>query len=148
MIKRRVQDSILCSVDTLTEASFACRGIPIKLEAVLPRSMGAGAWRHRNLIGYTSVGAGTSLLPVRLNCPPEITLHTLRLLNSCRGTPCARAREWRPLCLSAARVGAGTRIDCVVVCYFTVPRSLNGGVSGYELTALMIWGGTSLFSED
>ena len=30
------------------------------------------------LAGYTSVGAGTSLLPVRLNCPPEITLHTLR----------------------------------------------------------------------
>jgi uncharacterized protein len=54
-------------------------GIPIKLEAVLPRSMGAGAWRHRDLVGYTSVGAGTSLLPVRLNCPPEITLHSLRL---------------------------------------------------------------------
>jgi predicted MPP superfamily phosphohydrolase len=54
-------------------------GIPIKLEAVLPRSMGAGAWRHRGLVGYTSVGAGTSLLPVRLNCPPEITLHSLRL---------------------------------------------------------------------
>jgi hypothetical protein len=30
------------------------------------------------MAGYTSVGAGTSLLPVRLNCPPEITLHTLR----------------------------------------------------------------------
>jgi predicted MPP superfamily phosphohydrolase len=53
-------------------------GIPIKLEAVLPRSMGAGAWRHGDLVGYTSVGAGTSLLPVRLNCPPEITLHNLR----------------------------------------------------------------------
>jgi uncharacterized protein len=54
-------------------------GLPIKLEAVLPRSMGAGAWRHGDLVGYTSVGAGTSLLPVRLNCPPEVTLHTLRL---------------------------------------------------------------------
>jgi len=51
-------------------------GVAIKLEAVLPRSMGAGAWRHGDLVGYTSVGAGTSLLPVRLNCPPEITLHT------------------------------------------------------------------------
>jgi uncharacterized protein len=30
------------------------------------------------MAGYTSRGAGTSLLPVRLNCPPEITLHTLR----------------------------------------------------------------------
>jgi uncharacterized protein len=53
-------------------------GIPIKLEARLPRSMGAGAWQHGGMAGYTSVGAGTSLLPVRLNCPPEITLHTLR----------------------------------------------------------------------
>jgi uncharacterized protein len=53
-------------------------GIPIKLEARLPRSMGAGAWHHGRMVGYTSVGAGTSLLPVRLNCPPEITLHTLR----------------------------------------------------------------------
>jgi predicted MPP superfamily phosphohydrolase len=53
-------------------------GIPIKLEARLPRSMGAGAWQYGRMAGYTSVGAGTSLLPVRLNCPPEITLHTLR----------------------------------------------------------------------
>lgn len=53
-------------------------GFPIRLEARLPRSMGAGAWRHAGMAGYTSVGAGTSVLPVRLNCPPEITLHTLR----------------------------------------------------------------------
>jgi predicted MPP superfamily phosphohydrolase len=52
--------------------------IPIKLEAVLPRRMGAGAWRYQTMIGYTSVGAGSSVLPVRLNCPPEITLHRLR----------------------------------------------------------------------
>jgi predicted MPP superfamily phosphohydrolase len=53
-------------------------GVPIKLEARLPRKMGAGLWHHLGMAGYTSVGAGTSLLPVRLNCPPEITLHTLR----------------------------------------------------------------------
>ena len=52
--------------------------IPIKLEAVLPRRMGAGAWQYHNMSGYTSVGAGTSVVPVRLNCPPEITLHRLR----------------------------------------------------------------------
>lgn len=52
--------------------------IPIKLEAVLPRRMGAGAWKHHNMIGYTSRGAGSSVVPVRLNCPPEITLHYLR----------------------------------------------------------------------
>jgi predicted MPP superfamily phosphohydrolase len=52
--------------------------IPIKLEAVLPRRLGAGAWRYHNMSGYTSVGAGSSVVAVRLNCPPEITLHCLR----------------------------------------------------------------------
>jgi predicted MPP superfamily phosphohydrolase len=52
--------------------------IPIMLESALPRRMGAGAWRHHTMIGYTSVGAGSSIVPVRLNCPPEITLHRLR----------------------------------------------------------------------
>ena len=52
--------------------------IPIMLEAVLPRRMGAGAWHYHGMAGYTSVGAGTSVVPVRLNCPPEITLHCLR----------------------------------------------------------------------
>jgi hypothetical protein len=52
--------------------------IPIKLEAVLPRRMGAGPWRHHRMLGYTSAGAGSSVVPVRLNCPPEITLHCLR----------------------------------------------------------------------
>ena len=52
-------------------------GIPITLDSVLPRSMGAGAWKHADMIGYTSVGAGSSVVPVRFNCPPEITLHHL-----------------------------------------------------------------------
>lgn len=53
-------------------------GIPLTLDAVLPRRLGAGAWRHGEMVGYTSVGVGSSLVPVRLNCPPEITLHRLR----------------------------------------------------------------------
>ena len=52
--------------------------IPIKLEAVLPRRMGAGPWQYNDMTGYTSVGAGSSVVAVRLNCPPEITLHHLR----------------------------------------------------------------------
>jgi predicted MPP superfamily phosphohydrolase len=52
--------------------------IPIMLEAVLPRRMGAGRWQYNEMTGYTSVGAGSSVVPVRLNCPPEITLHRLR----------------------------------------------------------------------
>jgi predicted MPP superfamily phosphohydrolase len=54
-------------------------GIPITLDAVLPRSMGAGRWTYNEMVGYTSVGAGTSIVPVRFNCPPEITLHHLHV---------------------------------------------------------------------
>ena len=54
-------------------------GIPITLNSVLPRSMGSGAWKYHDMIGYTSVGAGSSVVPVRFNCPPEITLHHLHL---------------------------------------------------------------------
>jgi predicted MPP superfamily phosphohydrolase len=50
-------------------------GIPILLEADLPRAFGAGAWRHAGMAGYTSVGAGSSVVPVRFNNRPEITLH-------------------------------------------------------------------------
>jgi len=53
--------------------------IPITLSSVLPRRMGAGAWKYRDMIGYTSVGAGSSIVPVRFNCPPEITLHHLQV---------------------------------------------------------------------
>jgi predicted MPP superfamily phosphohydrolase len=52
--------------------------IPITLDAALPRRMGAGPWRYHTMSGYTSVGAGSCIVPVRLNCPPEITLHHLR----------------------------------------------------------------------
>lgn len=52
-------------------------GIPITLDSVLPRRFGAGAWRHHGMCGYTSVGTGCSVVPVRFNCPPEITLHRL-----------------------------------------------------------------------
>jgi predicted MPP superfamily phosphohydrolase len=52
--------------------------IPITLDSVLPRRMGAGLWRYRDMVGYTSVGVGSSMVAVRLNCPPEITLHHLR----------------------------------------------------------------------
>lgn len=52
-------------------------GIPITLDSRLPRAFGAGAWHHRGMSGYTSVGAGSSVVAVRLNCRPEITLHRL-----------------------------------------------------------------------
>jgi predicted MPP superfamily phosphohydrolase len=57
-------------------------GIPILLEADLPRAFGAGAWHHAGMAGYTSAGTGSSVVPVRFNSRPEIALHQLR-----RGTP-------------------------------------------------------------
>jgi predicted MPP superfamily phosphohydrolase len=53
-------------------------GTPIILASALPRSMGGGPWKYRGMAGYTSVGAGSCGVPVRFNCPPEITLHHLR----------------------------------------------------------------------
>jgi hypothetical protein len=52
-------------------------GVPITLDSALPRRFGAGAWRYGAMAGYTSVGAGSSVVAVRLNCLPEITLHRL-----------------------------------------------------------------------
>jgi len=52
-------------------------GIPVTLDAVLPRRMGAGPWHYGDILGYTTRGAGSCILPVRLNCPPEIVLHRL-----------------------------------------------------------------------
>jgi predicted MPP superfamily phosphohydrolase len=42
-----------------------------------PRYTGAGAWSYDLMQGYTSVGTGSSVVPARFNCPPEITLHQL-----------------------------------------------------------------------
>lgn len=53
-------------------------GIPITLDSSLPRYMGSGSWQYQGMLGYTSVGMGTSVVTVRLNCLPEITLHHLR----------------------------------------------------------------------
>jgi predicted MPP superfamily phosphohydrolase len=55
--------------------------IPITLSAVLPRRFGSGAWKYHNMVGYSSVGAGTSIVAVRINCLPEITLHHLQVAN-------------------------------------------------------------------
>jgi predicted MPP superfamily phosphohydrolase len=52
-------------------------GIPVTLDSVLPRRMGSGLWKYHDMVGYTSVGAGTVVVPVRLNCLPEIALHHL-----------------------------------------------------------------------
>jgi hypothetical protein len=52
-------------------------GIALTWDARCPRRLAAGAWRHGQMIGYTSVGTGSSVVPARLNCLPEITIHEL-----------------------------------------------------------------------
>lgn len=53
-------------------------GRPIIYDAKCPRKLAFGSWRYHQLQGYTSAGVGSSIVDVRLNCPPEITLHRLQ----------------------------------------------------------------------
>ena len=53
-------------------------GIALMTNAACPRRFCKGAWRYHAMQGYTSVGSGSSVVGVRFNCPPEITLHRLR----------------------------------------------------------------------
>ena len=52
-------------------------GVPVMCNAACPRAFCAGAWTHHDLQGYTSAGSGACVVDLRLNCPPEITLHHL-----------------------------------------------------------------------
>lgn len=51
---------------------------PLVLHSTCPRPYTRGHWIHSRMNGYTSSGAGCSLLPVRFGCPPEITVIELR----------------------------------------------------------------------
>lgn len=54
-------------------------GFPLITDADCPRRYVKGAWQYEELIGYTSTGSGSSIVDVRLNCPPEVTVHRLRV---------------------------------------------------------------------
>ena len=69
--------------------------IPVTLDSALPRRMGSGLWKYRDMVGYTSVGVGSCIVPVRLNCPPEITLHHLRCGVASAASMADRAGETR-----------------------------------------------------
>ncbi|MCP5159523.1 MAG: metallophosphoesterase family protein [Gammaproteobacteria bacterium] len=59
-------------------------GIALLTNADCPRRFCKGAWRYHTMQGYTSVGSGSSVVGVRFNCPPEITLHRLQISPSPR----------------------------------------------------------------
>ena len=52
-------------------------GVPVITDSDAPRAYAKDPWRFRALVGYTSVGCGSSIVDVRLNCLPEVTLHRL-----------------------------------------------------------------------
>lgn len=51
---------------------------PIYTNSRAPRFTAEGQWQWQGMIGYTSRGVGASSVPLRFNCPGEITLITLR----------------------------------------------------------------------
>jgi uncharacterized protein len=51
--------------------------VPLLTNASCARKYVGGVWQHENMAGYTSRGTGSSCLPVRFCCPPEITVHRL-----------------------------------------------------------------------
>lgn len=52
-------------------------GIPLICNANAPRKLCNGSWQYEQMRGYTSRGSGVSVVDVRYNCEPEITVHTL-----------------------------------------------------------------------
>ncbi len=53
-------------------------GQPLLTNSRAPRFTASGRWDYAGMSGYTSRGAGTSGVPLRFNCPGEITCITLR----------------------------------------------------------------------
>ncbi len=51
---------------------------PLLVNARCPRNRGLGTWREGKMVGHTSSGLGNTNAIVRLGCPPEATLLTLR----------------------------------------------------------------------
>lgn len=52
-------------------------GFPVWMNASCKRKYCQGPWEYRGMPGYTSVGTGSSGLPIRFNCPPQIIVHQL-----------------------------------------------------------------------
>ncbi len=53
-------------------------GTPLIVNANCPRRLSRGLWSFAEMQGYTSVGSGSSVVDIRLNCPPEVTLIKLK----------------------------------------------------------------------
>jgi len=61
---------------------------PILTNSKAPRFTARGSWTYQGMSGYTSRGAGVSGVPLRFNCPGEISLITLRKGTGADGAAC------------------------------------------------------------
>ncbi len=52
-------------------------GMPIVTNSRAPRFTAVGEWEYEGMKGYTSRGVGSSSIPVRFNCPGEVSIITL-----------------------------------------------------------------------
>lgn len=69
-------DLYLCGHTHGGQIRFPLLG-PLLTMANCPRQYTHGMWAYQSVQGYTNRGAGSSGVPVRFNCPPEIGLITL-----------------------------------------------------------------------
>jgi len=53
-------------------------GYPLMTNADCKLKYCRGRWKQLDMQGYTSAGTGSSGVPVRYNCAPEIAIHTLK----------------------------------------------------------------------
>jgi predicted MPP superfamily phosphohydrolase len=53
-------------------------GMPLISNSRAAWRFSSGPWQYRDMVGYTSRGSGVSIVDVRFNCAPEVTIHTLR----------------------------------------------------------------------
>ncbi len=66
-------DLYLCGHTHAGQICLPHLGAPF-LNVCCPRTFARGRWQHGRTQGFTTAGAGCSLLPVRYNCPPEVAL--------------------------------------------------------------------------
>ncbi|MFN2107716.1 MAG: metallophosphoesterase [Candidatus Promineifilaceae bacterium] len=69
-------DIVLCGHTHAGQICLPGR-VPLLNNANCPREMVYGPWKVHHTQGYTSAGTGSSGVPVRFFCPPEVTLHRL-----------------------------------------------------------------------
>ncbi len=66
-------DLYLCGHTHAGQIRFPLVG-SLRNNAECPKEYASGHWQHERMHGHTSAGIGCSALPIRFNCPPEVTL--------------------------------------------------------------------------